>query len=405
MATVTLVGTRGRGVLVAIAAAAAVVAVIVALPGGDDRASGAPQTPDVVGRGLSADNDPAVTSIPTTPTTVTIPALPASSSAGSGDRTGIGAVSALVTSTTPSATGAATTSPARSHRTTSSSPSRSSPAPTTTARARATTAGSTHSTSQPAPPPATATPTPAAPTTTPRTTSTPPPAPPRTTAALTTTKTTTTKTTTTKTTSKSPPAPHFGIPVTVGNATQIITVTASSSSATTGTLRAWQKRSNGTWFVAHGPYPAWLGAAGIGHQSEGSTRTPLGTFTLTQAFGRDPDPGTALPYHQTNPNDWWVSDVHSKLYNTLQNCVEAACPFNTSVSEHLYYEVPYYDYAVVMDVNRWPAIPGDGSAFFLHISPHHQPTAGCVAIDEGPLLTIMRWLDPAKHPRIATGIG
>jgi L,D-peptidoglycan transpeptidase YkuD (ErfK/YbiS/YcfS/YnhG family) len=155
--------------------------------------------------------------------------------------------------------------------------------------------------------------------------------------------------------------------------------------------------------VVHGPYPAWLGSAGIGQQSEGSTRTPIGTFTLTQAFGRNADPGTALPYHQTVPDDWWVSDVHSPLYNTLQNC--SRCSFDTSVSEHLYYITPYYDYAVVMDVNRWPAVPGDGSAFFLHISPDHQPTAGCVAIDEGPLLTIMRWLDPDRHPRIATGIG
>jgi len=178
-------------------------------------------------------------------------------------------------------------------------------------------------------------------------------------------------------------------------------VTASSSSATTGTVRAWQQRSNGSWVVVHGPYQAWLGSAGIGQQSEGSTRTPQGTFTLTEAFGRDADPGTALPYHQTRPNDWWVSDVHSPEYNTLQNCVD--CPFDTSVSEHLYYITPYYDYAVVMDVNRWPAVPGDGSAFFLHITDH-APTAGCVAIDRDPLLTIMRWLNPDQHPRIATGV-
>jgi len=237
-------------------------------------------------------------------------------------------------------------------------------------------------------------------TTTTKKTTTTAPAPPRTTAAPKTTKTT--KTTKTK---PAPRAPDFGIPVSIGNAQQIVTVTASSSSATTGTLRAWQQQSDGSWKVVHGPYRAWLGSAGIGHQSEGSTRTPLGTFTMTEAFGRDPDPGTALPYHQTVPNDWWVSDVNSKLYNTLQTCAKSACTFNTSVSEHLYYEVPYYDYAVVMDVNRWPAVPGAGSAFFLHISPHHDPTAGCVAIDEGPLLTIMRWLNPAKHPRIATGIG
>jgi L,D-peptidoglycan transpeptidase YkuD (ErfK/YbiS/YcfS/YnhG family) len=57
-----------------------------------------------------------------------------------------------------------------------------------------------------------------------------------------------------------------------------------------------------------------------------------------------------------------------------------------------------------MDVNRSPVVPGAGSAFFLHVSVG-QPTAGCVAIDSSTLVSIMRWLNPAQHPRIATGIG
>jgi L,D-peptidoglycan transpeptidase YkuD (ErfK/YbiS/YcfS/YnhG family) len=191
--------------------------------------------------------------------------------------------------------------------------------------------------------------------------------------------------------------------VNVGDARQIVTV-AASAGATSGLLRAWQKSSDGRWRVVLGPYRAYLGEAGIGVQSEGSTRTPLGTFTLTEAFGTLSDPGTALPYHRTDPNDWWVSDVNSPKYNTLQNCARSSCPFNTSVSEHLYYITPYYNYAVVMDVNRWPAVPGKGSAFFLHVTDY-QPTAGCVAIEQGQLLAVMRWLDPAMHPRIATGIG
>jgi L,D-peptidoglycan transpeptidase YkuD (ErfK/YbiS/YcfS/YnhG family) len=226
----------------------------------------------------------------------------------------------------------------------------------------------------------------------------------RTTPATSTTKPATTKPTTTKPTTTPPPPLPFAIPVTVGNASQIITVVASSSSATTATLTAWQRSASGTWSVALGPYPAWIGSEGIGPSSEYHSRTPQGTFTLTQAFGRLANPGTALPYHLSQPNDWWVSDVNSPTYNTLQNCAKSACPFNTSVSEHIYYEVPYYNYAVVMDVNRWPAVPGAGSAFFLHVSPYHAPTAGCVSIDQDKLIKVMRWLDPAQHPRIADGI-
>jgi L,D-peptidoglycan transpeptidase YkuD (ErfK/YbiS/YcfS/YnhG family) len=88
----------------------------------------------------------------------------------------------------------------------------------------------------------------------------------------------------------------------------------------------------------------------------------------------------------------------------MQTCATATCRFNTTVSEHLYYITPYYNYAVVMDVNRSPVVPGAGSAFFLHVSVG-KPTAGCVAIDSSTLVSIMRWLKPGQHPRIATGIG
>jgi L,D-peptidoglycan transpeptidase YkuD (ErfK/YbiS/YcfS/YnhG family) len=190
----------------------------------------------------------------------------------------------------------------------------------------------------------------------------------------------------------------------VGNASQLITVTAASSSAESGTLRAWQKSANGNWRVVYGPVKAWVGSDGIGKASESVSRTPLGTFTLTEAFGRLDDPGTALPYHKTGPNDWWVSDTRAASYNTMQTCAKASCPFNTRVSEHLQSITPYYNYAVVMDVNRSPVEPGAGSAFFLHVSVG-KPTAGCVAIDSSTLVSILRWLDPAQHPRIATGIG
>jgi L,D-peptidoglycan transpeptidase YkuD (ErfK/YbiS/YcfS/YnhG family) len=32
------------------------------------------------------------------------------------------------------------------------------------------------------------------------------------------------------------------------------------------------------------------------------------------------------------------------------------------------------------------------------------PTAGCVSIPADQLVRIMRWLDPAKHPRILIGV-
>jgi L,D-peptidoglycan transpeptidase YkuD (ErfK/YbiS/YcfS/YnhG family) len=156
-----------------------------------------------------------------------------------------------------------------------------------------------------------------------------------------------------------------------------------------------------------GPVHAWFGTAGLTlHSSEHVAATPIGSFTLSQAFGHDADPGTSLPYRQTTPADWWISQK-GPLYNTEQHC-SSACPFDTNtntVNEHLFYETPYYDVAVVIDVNRFPQpVYPDGSAYFLHVSVG-APTAGCVSIAKADLIRILRWLKPSAHPRILIGIG
>ena len=187
----------------------------------------------------------------------------------------------------------------------------------------------------------------------------------------------------------------------------MITVLASSHAATTARLQAWTKVPGG--WRKHGPsITAHVGSGGVGTASEGSTRTPAGSFTLTQAFGHDTDPGTRLPYVHTTPADWWISQSSSPLYNTRQRC-SSHCPFaQGDPNEHLYYETPYYDYAVVIDYNTANAPggvrPGKGSAFFLHVTDGTS-TAGCVSIPKGQLVSLLRWLRPSLHPRIVIGVG
>jgi L,D-peptidoglycan transpeptidase YkuD (ErfK/YbiS/YcfS/YnhG family) len=185
--------------------------------------------------------------------------------------------------------------------------------------------------------------------------------------------------------------------------TQAITVVAAPG-ATTGTLTAWERGGDGFWREVLGPIPARLGSAGIGIASEGSARTPAGTYRMTEAFGRQANPGTALPYRRVDGNDWWVSDVRSSRYNEHARCAPGTCPFNERVSENLYGVGAVYDHAVVFDYNRPGAVPGAGSAFFLHIA-NQWATGGCVAIDRGSLQAIMRWLRPDAQPVISIGIG
>ena len=205
------------------------------------------------------------------------------------------------------------------------------------------------------------------------------------------------------------PAPaRLPLPYSTGNATQVITVTAPSASDTTGTVQAWLRQGS-SWRRVGPAIAANVGADGMSAQaSESRSATPEGSFTLTQAFGRDADPGTALPYRRTTPADWWISQA-GQLYNTFQHCA-TQCAFTLGApNEHLYYETPFYDFAVVIDYNTANSPTGvrqgAGSAFFLHVEDGPgRPTAGCVSIPSDQLVRIMRWLRPADHPRILIGV-
>jgi L,D-peptidoglycan transpeptidase YkuD (ErfK/YbiS/YcfS/YnhG family) len=186
----------------------------------------------------------------------------------------------------------------------------------------------------------------------------------------------------------------------------VITVVASHSYSTTTQLQAWQKAPGGGWLRHGSAVTAHVGSDGLsGHPSEYTSATPIGSFTLTQAFGRYFDPGTALPYLTTTPADWWISQA-GPLYNTHQRCW-SNCHFSQGApNEHLYYETPFYNYAVVIDyntANTGSVRQGGGSAFFLHVSDG-SATAGCVSIPQGTLVSIMRWLSPGAHPRILIGV-
>lgn len=126
---------------------------------------------------------------------------------------------------------------------------------------------------------------------------------------------------------------------------------------------------------------------------DGQAKTPMGIFSLDFAFGTAPNPGGGLQYVQVDSDHWWDGDMKSATYNTMQVCKKDQCPFDTdpaSGTENL--KIPQYVHAVVMGVNK-ARVPGNGGAFFLHATDG-GPTAGCVAIDDGTLVEIMRWLQP-----------
>ena len=184
---------------------------------------------------------------------------------------------------------------------------------------------------------------------------------------------------------------------------QVVTISVRSSASTTGALEAWERR--GDDFVrVRGPLQVYVGEDGVGLASERRSRTPRGIFALSEAFGRAQDPGTSLPYTRVGLSHWWVSDVRSPYYNEMRVCRPGAwCGFRQSRSEQLG-AIDAYSYAIVLDYNRSPVLPGRGSAFFLHVT-EGKPTQGCVSMSKGDMKWLIRWLDPDAEPAISINIG
>lgn len=174
----------------------------------------------------------------------------------------------------------------------------------------------------------------------------------------------------------------------VGNANQVVSVVGVGGSD--AKMDVYQRSAAGWQPVGVG-IPTHIGSAGLAPKAKsGYPATPMGVYSLDSAFGTAPNPGGGLPYVQVGPNHWWNGDDTSPTFNTMQVCQKSQCPFDTSASENL--EIPQYKHAVVMGVNKARA-PGDGAAFFFHTTDG-GPTAGCVAIDDGTLVQIIRWLRP-----------
>jgi len=134
-------------------------------------------------------------------------------------------------------------------------------------------------------------------------------------------------------------------------------------------------------------FPCVVGRGGIidpGRKREGDGATPAGVHRFTGLLYRPdrlmPPADWALPL---GPPDLWSDDPQDIDYNWH---VRAPHPFS---HERLTRPDPMYDAILLTDWN-WPqAVPGRGSAIFVHIwrRPGH-PTAGCVAFARADLLWI-----------------
>lgn len=164
-------------------------------------------------------------------------------------------------------------------------------------------------------------------------------------------------------------------------------------------VSGWE-RQDGAWKQVMAPVNAVLGRNGLapeGEKREGDGRTPSGIFALRRAFGYEANVTTGLEYQPATEKDFWIDAPSSPFYNQW---------FSNEVAPTVSHEVlrrpdDLYKYAIVIEYNTDPVVPGMGSAIFMHLwRGAGEPTAGCVAMAETDLLRLLRWLDSRRNPVI-----
>lgn len=141
--------------------------------------------------------------------------------------------------------------------------------------------------------------------------------------------------------------------------------------------------------------PCALGRGGLtSEKREGDGATPRGIHHITGLLYRPDRLDRPTPWAEPiRPGDLWSDDPAASDYNR-----PVRAPYAPS-HESLRRADPLYDLILLTDWN-WPdAVPGKGSAIFLHIwRKRRHPTAGCVAFARADLL----WMLP--HLRVGTRV-
>lgn len=146
--------------------------------------------------------------------------------------------------------------------------------------------------------------------------------------------------------------------------------------------------------------PALIGKNGPGKQSEGDVKTPLGTWTIGEAYGIADNPGSIVEYTKITDDMYWcATGSNGKKYNTL--LYKSDDPdADYSEDEHLMDYPIRYKYLLDLGYNKAGA-PYAGNAIFLHCWKGEDiPTGGCVAISEESMIKVLQTITPGTSVTI-----
>ena len=197
----------------------------------------------------------------------------------------------------------------------------------------------------------------------------------------------------------------------MGEGSQLIVVVTPTLTATQGTCYLMDKTEAG-WVEAY-TFPVVVGRSGFRwgrglHQvdsdrvkREGDGAAPSGAFSLGTAFGTE-RVSLNWPYRKTTDRDVFVDDMRSRFYNQWVNLDDV--PENDrdwESFEWMMREDGLYRLGLVINHNMDPVEPGMGSAIFFHVwRGVDRPTAGCTAMSERSMRTLLGWVNVIATPMV-----
>ena len=173
------------------------------------------------------------------------------------------------------------------------------------------------------------------------------------------------------------------------SADQVLLVTGKAKNANTDTVVLYTRAAAGTPWVAGATWAAHNALDGwtTDHHA-GDLHSPIGVFSLTDAGGLYSNPGTRLPYD------------HSQ---------EFKAPGTGFEGESL---ADAFNYVVAINYNHVPGTSplspqrpmgaDKGGGIWVHVD-HGGPTHGCISLPQADMVTLLKSLDPTKHPVIVMG--
>ena len=198
---------------------------------------------------------------------------------------------------------------------------------------------------------------------------------------------------------------------------QLLVTVTDNWDATTGDMYAFDRTEKG-WSTVLQSIPVNLGRTGLAwglglhpqsvvndtdpQKREGDGKAPAGIFSLVDAFGYSEMLNTGLNYQPMSASHYCIDVPASPLYNQTVDAGRVGKEAVRGSSEGMRRDIHYGDqqYKKGIFVAHNPAnVPEAGSCIFVHLwKAPGSPTAGCTAMAEPQMDSMLAWLNAEHQP-------